>query len=91
MVGNRVVNDCSNPNWPARKCTNIGGAKPFIIEILFKLPFEPPNMIAAGNKVSKEKYVRTYFSFETCEPIQLLLGVSHVGMTYVEVTHCKGT
>jgi hypothetical protein len=59
VVGKRAVNDGGNPNWSARKGANVGGDVPFIIEISFKLLFQSSNMIAAGNKVSEEEYVRT--------------------------------
>ncbi len=59
MVGERAVYDGSDPNWPTRKCANVGGDKPLIIEISFKLLFEPSNVIAAGDEVSKDEYVWT--------------------------------
>ncbi len=59
MLGKRAVNDGANPNWSARKGTNVGGDKPFIIEISFEMLFESSNVIAGSNDVSKEEYVRT--------------------------------
>jgi hypothetical protein len=59
VVGKRAVYDGSDPNWPTRKSANVGGDKPFVLEISFKLLFEPTNVIAAGDEVSEEEYVWT--------------------------------
>ena len=59
VIGQGAVNNGSHSHRSAGKSTDVSRYEPLIVEITFQSLFQSTNVIAGGDQIAQEKYIRS--------------------------------